>query len=148
MFPRPANTIENGMPAEILARLMAHDSDDSEYQKDVQQQRDYYHGKQFVQLNDRLRQFLGGDVSLVTQDYKRIRLNIYRTVINAVVERLIVSAMSTDEQGQTEPLKDEFGNVIKDANGKPQAGIVKPIANWAWKTWQRNRMDARQRRFY
>lgn len=132
----------------ILAQITALAQDDAEYQADLQQQRDYHAGRQFVALTDRLRMFLGGNIGVTTKDFKRVRLNIFRTVINAVVERLIVSKIATDEQGVEEPLKDEVGEVVTDVDGKPQAGIVKPTAVWAGRTWLHNRMDARQRKIY
>lgn len=144
MLPRRQQAI----PPDVLAHITALMQDDAEYQADLQQQRDYYVGRQFVALTDRLRMFLGGNVGITTKDFKRVRLNIFRTVINAVVERLIVSKIVTDEQGVEEPLKDELGKVVKDADGKPQAGVVKPTANWAGRTWLHNRMDARQRKIY
>lgn len=133
---------------EILAQITALAQDDTEYQTDLQQQRDYHAGKQFVKLTDRLRSFLGGAIGVTDKDFKRIRLNIFRTVINAVVERLIVAKIVTDEQGVEEPLKDELGQVVTDVDGKPQAGVMKPTANWAGRTWLHNRMDARQREIY
>lgn len=133
---------------EILAQITALAQDDAEYQADLQQQRDYHAGRQFVHLTDRLRSFLGGQIGVTNKDFKRIRLNIFRTVINAVVERLIVAKIVTDEQGVEEPLKDELGQVVTDANDQPQAGVVKPTANWAGRTWLHNRMDARQRNIY
>src|SRR5690348_1672422 len=90
--------------AEALAHITALDSEQSEYQGDVQQQRDYYAGRQFVRLTDRLRSFLGGNVGLTDKDFKRLRLNIFRTVITAMIERLIVSSITTDETGITAPL--------------------------------------------
>ena len=132
----------------ILAQITALAQDDTEYQADLQQQRDYHAGRQFVALTERLRMFLGGNIGVTTKDFKRVRLNIFRTVVNAVVERLIVSKIVTDEQGVEEPLKDELGEVVTDVDGKPQAGTVKPQANWAGRTWLHNRMDARQRKIY
>jgi hypothetical protein len=132
----------------ILAQIVALSQDDQEYQYDVQQQRDYYAGRQFIQLTERLRAFLGGQIGVTDKDFKRIRLNIFRTVVNAVVERLIVAKVVTDEPGIEEPLKDEFGRVVTGADGLPQAGVVKPTANWAGRTWLHNRMDARQRGMY
>jgi hypothetical protein len=136
------------LPPEILAQITALNQDQIEYQQDLQQQRDYHAGKQFIQLTDRLRMFLGGNIGLTNQDFKRLRLNIFRTVVNAVVERLIVAKIATDEQGVEEPLKDELGHAVLGADGQPQVGTVKPTANWAGRTWLHNRMDARQRRIY
>jgi len=133
---------------DILAQITALAQENTEYQQDLQQQRDYHAGRQFVHLTDRLRSFLGGSIGVTDKDFKRIRLNIFRTVVNAVVERLIVAKIVTDEQGVEEPLKDELGQVVTDADGAPQAGVVKPTANWAGRTWLHNRMDARQRGIY
>lgn len=145
MFTRRATAqLDPAVNARIQDRL----SNDTAYAKDVQQQRDYWAGKQFIQLTDRMRQYLGGETSLTSEDFKRLRLNIFVTVINAVVERLIVSRLTTDEQGQTKPLKDEKGAVVLDAQGQTAAGTVKPVAEWASLVWRKNRMDARQRRVY
>ncbi len=143
----PRRTTAQLDPA-VNARIMDRLSSDTAYAKDLQQQRDYWAGKQFIQLTDRMRQYLGGETSLTSEDFKRLRLNIFVTVINAVVERLIVSGLTTDEQGQTAPLKDDKGAVIKDVNGQPAAGTVKPVAEWAMTVWRKNRMDARQRKIY
>jgi len=131
-----------------LAQITALAQDDIEYQTDLAQQRDYYEGRQFIALTDRLRAFLGGNIGVTSKDFKRVRLNIFRTVINAVVERLIVSKITTDEQGVEAPLTNEQGQVVTDAHGQPQAGVVKPTAVWAGRTWLHNRMDARQRTIY
>lgn len=144
MFARRSLQLDAALNARITDRL----SNDIAYVKDVQQQRDYWAGKQFIQLTDRMRQYLGGETSLTSEDFKRLRLNIFVTVINAVVERLIVSGLTTDEQGQAAPLKDDKGQVVLDANGLPAAGVVKPVAEWASRVWRKNRMDARQRRIY
>jgi hypothetical protein len=132
----------------VLAQIDALAQDNPDYQTDLQQQRDYYAGKQFIALTERLRAFLGGNIGVTSEDWKRVRLNIFRTVINAVVERLIVSKMMTDEIGVEAPLVDDTGQVVLDAQGQPQAGVVKPQADWAGRTWLHNRMDARQRTIY
>jgi hypothetical protein len=139
-------------PAQLDAAVNARIADrlvsDTAYIQDIQQQRDYWAGRQFIRLTERMREYLGGVTGLTTEDFKRLRLNIFVTVINAVVERLIVSGLTTDEQGSTAPLKDEKGAVALDANGQPAAGTVKPVAEWASLIWRKNRMDARQRRIY
>jgi hypothetical protein len=144
MLTRRTQQLDPGINARIADRL----SNDTAFAKDLQQQRDYWAGRQFIQLTDRMRQYLGGNTSLTSEDFKRLRLNIFVTVINAVVERLIVSGLTTDEQGKTAPLKDDKGTVILDTNGQPAAGTVKPVAEWASLVWRKNRMDARQRRIY
>jgi hypothetical protein len=136
------------LDATVAARIADRLSGDTEYAKDVQQQRDYWAGRQFIALTERMREYLGGATAMTSEDFKRLRLNIFVTVINAVVERLIVSRITTDEQGETAPLKDERGQVVLDANGQPAAGVVKLTAEWASLVWRKNRMDARQRRIY
>lgn len=133
---------------ETLGRIIALGSMDAEYQQDMQQQRDYYEGKQFIHLTDRLRQFLGGEAGVSNSDWKRIRLNIFRTIIGAVVERLIVSRITSDEKGRLAPLRDETGETILDSSGAPAAGMIKPTDTWTERTWSNNRMDARQRQIY
>jgi hypothetical protein len=134
---------------ETIAHLAALTAEEADYQADIQQAREYYDGQQFVHLTERLRQFLGGDTSNTTEDYKRLRLNVYRTVIRAVLERLIVQAFTTDEQGSEEPVLDEAGNPVPPKpDGTPVTQVAKPVQQWAWRVWQRNRMDARQSRIY
>jgi hypothetical protein len=136
------------LSAPLSARIADRATADQEYLTDMQQQRDYFVGRQFVHLTERMREFLGGNVGLISQDWRRLRLNIYVTVINAVIERLIVSGLTTDEQGTTTHLKDDTGAVIRDAQGQPAVGLAKPLADWAALTWRKNRMDARQRWLY
>lgn len=141
---RAPEQIDAAVNARINDRITA----DTAYARDLQQQRDYWAGRQFIALTDRMRQYLGGNTSLTSEDFKRLRLNIFVTVVNAVVERLIVSGLTTDEQGQTQPLKDEKGAAVLDAKGQPAAGTVKPVTEWASRVWRKNRMDARQRKLY
>jgi hypothetical protein len=125
---------------EALAHLRALAADEEDYQADVLQARQYDAGVQFVHLTERLREFLGGDVDNTIEDYDRLRLNICRTVVAAVVERLIVSGFDTDEEGVSVAVVGE--------DGTESTTTEKPLASWAWRTWQRNRMDAKQRRVH
>jgi hypothetical protein len=52
----------------------------------------------------------------------KFRINICRTVINAILEKMLVAGFGTDEE--------------LDSNG------LRPQASWAWQLWQENRMDA------
>ena len=113
---------------ETIAYLRALTDDESEYQRDILQAREYDSGMQFIALTDRLRLFLGGDTANTSEDWKRLRLNVCRIVLSSVVERLIVAGFDSDETAT-------------------EAG-VKATASWAWKAWERNRMDARQRRVH
>jgi len=108
---------------EQTAYLQALVADETEYQADILQARMYHDGRQFVALTDRLRAFLGGDVLNTADDWKRLRLNVCRIVLTAVLERLSVTGFESDETAD-----------------------AKPVAAWAWQTWQKNRMDAKQRR--
>lgn len=108
---------------EQTAYLQALAEEESDYQRDVMQARQYDAGQQFVALTDRLRAFLGGNVGDTSADWKRLRLNVCRIVLTAVAERLMVAGFDSDETAD-----------------------AKPVAAWAWKVWQANRMDAKQRR--
>ncbi len=125
---------------ETFAHLQALVSEEEDIQSDILQQRAYFAGEQFVHLTDRLRLVLAGDTSVTTEDFKLIRLNIIRTVINAVTERLIVKGFDSDEPGTVEEHISSTGEIERE--------VVKPVAHWAWSTWQRNRMDGKQRRVH
>lgn len=124
MFPR-IDTIPN--PAAI-AFMAAQSDEEEDYQADVLQARRYDGGQQFVALTDRLREFLGGDAANDQEDWKRLRLNICRIVLTAVVDKLIVSGFDSDEH----------------AGGDG----TKPAAAYAARLWQLNRMDAKQRKVH
>lgn len=125
---------------ERLAFLASIVNDESDYQRDIIQARDYHDGVQFVQLTERLREFLGGDTSNTSEDFNRLRVNVTRIVTAAVVERLVVNNFDSDETGMVEPQPDALGGA--------QPAIVKPVANWAWQVWRANKMDAKQRRVH
>lgn len=118
---------------ETVAFLSALADEEIEFQRDIQQAREFHAGQQFVALTERLREFLGGDPSDDSADFRRLRLNVCRIVVNAVVERLSVAGFDTNEKAVTTTAPD----------GNPQT--VKPTATWAWQLWQANRMDAKQR---
>lgn len=125
---------------ETIAFLSAETDDEAGYQQDIIQARDYDQGRQFVALTERLREFLGGDIANESEDYKRLRLNICGIILSAVVDILMVSGFDTDEAPQERPALDE--------RGQPTTKLIKPVAAWAWQTWQRNKMDAKQRRVH
>jgi hypothetical protein len=125
---------------ETIAFLQAESNEEGDYQADVQQARDYDSGRQFVALTERLREFLGGDTANDSEDWKRLRLNICHIILSAVVDRLIVSGFDTDEAPQKREETDERGEL--------KISLIKPVAAWAWLIWQRNRMDAKQRRVH
>jgi hypothetical protein len=125
---------------ETLAHLGALVADEEAYQRDMLQARQYDDGNQFVALTERLRQFLGGDVTNTTEDYKRLRLNLVRTVTTAVVERLIVTGFDSDEVGAIEE--------SPTPTGEATPKTIKPVAAWATALWQQARMDATQRRVH
>lgn len=126
------STITVPPSAETLAYLSAVASDEATYQAAVLKAREYHDGQQFVVLTDRLRMFLGGEAD-TSADYDRLRLNVCRVVVQAVVERLMVSGFDTDET----PVS------VVQPDGTTRT--IKPVADWAWRTWVRNRMDAKQR---
>lgn len=125
---------------ETIAFMAALADDEADFQSDVMQARRYDSGRQFVALTERLRQFLGGDTANDQEDWKRLRLNVCRIILSAVVDRLIVAGFDTDEAPQEEAALDE--------RGQPTTRLVKPVAAWAWRVWQANRMDAKQRRVH
>jgi hypothetical protein len=125
---------------ERIAFLTAFSALEDDYEAAIMQARQYDQGEQFVALTERLREFLGGDTANDSEDWKRLRLNICHIILSAVVDRLIVSGFDTEEVPQEQPAIDE--------NGQPTTRLVKPVAAWAWRTWQRNRMDAKQRRVH
>ena len=122
----PPLTIAN---PETIAYMNALTDDESDYQADILQARAYDAGQQFVALTERLRTFLGGNAADESADWKRLRLNICRIVLTAVVDKLIISGFDSDEQARVD-------------------GTIKPVAAWAWRVWQLNRMDAKQRRVH
>lgn len=118
---------------ENQAYLAARYNDEAAYQREIMQARRYDAGQQFVALTARLRMFLGGDANDNSADYARLRLNVCRIVLSSVVDRLILAGMDSDER----PVQ------LRDPGGETRT--VKPVAAWAWRVWQQNRMDAKQR---
>lgn len=129
---------------ETIAFLSALAADESRYQADILQARQYHSGEQFVHLTERLREFLGGNTADTDEDWRRLRVNVTRIVTTAVTERLIVSGFDSNEQGVLQPVLDATGAPQMDATGQPVTETVKPVAAWAWQVWQANRMDAKQ----
>lgn len=66
--------------------------------KNVQLCRDYYDGNQTVFLTDRMEEFLQLHESSVT-----FRLNICRTVVNALLDELSMTGFDTTEEGKNKP---------------------------------------------
>lgn len=89
-----------------------------EEQKNIVLARNYHNGQQTVYLTDRVKEFLNLNVN------NKFRLNVCRTIVTT--------------------LKDELSVVGFDTNEKPDANDIKKQAEWAWETWQANRMDAVQ----
>lgn len=133
---------------ETIARMSALSSIEDALQSDIIKAREFHDGIQFVKLTDRLREFMGGDTSSTETDYERLRLNIARIVVTAVIERLLVSGFDTNEMGIATPVTDAAGLIKTDANGADLMQTVKPLASWAWEVWQVNRMDAKQKRVH
>lgn len=98
-----------------LAHLMALSADEAARQRAIVRARRYHAGEQFVRLTDRLRSFLRDTRGGQDSDY--LRLNVTRTVVQAVIERLLVKSF---------------------ASADPE------LSRWAWDVWQRNRMDVAQ----
>ncbi|MFZ6029962.1 MAG: phage portal protein [Chloroflexota bacterium] len=93
---------------------------DLEYarQRAIALARRYHDGDQNVSMTARIRQFLA------LHDGAELRMNVCRQVVTAITERLLVAGFDTGEPAGAD-------------GGKPQA-------DWAWDTWQKNRMDAKQ----
>ncbi len=80
-------------------------------QTNVQQARDYYAGEHALSLTDRQREFLG------VKSGGRFAANYCETVVNALAERLIVSGVTSQDQG---------------------------VASWASEVFRANRLDSLQ----
>ena len=89
-------------------------------QSDIALCRRYHEGKHDTLLTERMKEFLG----LHKNKRAQFKMNLIRSVVTAISERLLVSGFDS-----TEPA---------DAEG------VKLQAQWAWDLWQANRMDAIQ----
>ena len=89
-------------------------------QSDIALCRRYHEGKHDTLLTERMKEFLG----LHKNKRAQFKMNLIRSVVTAISERLLVSGFDS-----TEPA---------DADG------VKLQAQWAWELWQANRMDAIQ----
>ena len=87
-------------------------------QRNIQLARRYHDGDQDVYLNSRVSEFLG------MHSNNKFRMNVYRTVVSAVVDELDIVGFDTGE--------------IADADGR------KKQAEWAWNVWTENHMDAVQ----
>lgn len=71
--------------------------------------RNYYEGDQDTFLTDRLKEFLNAT------DDNEFNLNICRTVVDAVAERMIISGVDTTESGDVQPLN-EWANAVWEYN--------------------------------
>ena len=89
--------------------------EEKEHQETVVLARDYYHGNQHVKLSDRQKEFLGFE-----QD-GRFAINLCKMIINAVTERMIISAYESAEGEKSD---------------------------WAWKIWLLNKLDSIQKEIY
>ena len=97
-------------------------------QKEVVNARMYYEGSQVVMTTERIRALLG----LSSSEDVRLKLNVIRTVINAVAERLSIKAITA-----TTPTA-QAGD---DESNNTQA---KEARDWAEYVWDNNRLDVLQ----
>lgn len=81
-------------PADIAA-LMDAANDEAARQAAIVRARKYHAGDQFVRLDARLRAYLKDTGGLADSD--ALRLNVCRTVVSAVVERLIVAQVTSGD---------------------------------------------------
>lgn len=109
--------------------------DELAHERAIMKARRYHEGCQPVALTDRLREFLGLGAAqsastggiYADRDLSPFVMNITRLVVDAVSERMMVAGFDTDEPDES--------------NGTP---LPTPVADWAWTTWLRNRMDSKQ----
>lgn len=106
-------TIVPARTAADLSFLDALSKDEAARQRAILRARRYHEGEHLTFLTERLRAFLGAG----TGNDAAFRLNVVRTVVTAVVERLIVAGFQCADKAQGE---------------------------WAWQLWQANRMDDKQ----
>lgn len=95
-------------------------------QKQIVKARKYYEGIHNTHITKRLKEFL----SVNEDDGDPFRLNVYRTVVRAVEERLSVKATNASS-----------GDESALAEAESQAA-------WSWQVWQGNRMDGLQSQVY
>ncbi|MBM3748923.1 MAG: hypothetical protein FJW34_24410, partial [Acidobacteria bacterium] len=89
-------------------------SQETARQKAVVKARNYHDGEQSTFLNDRLKEFLYLGKESGEPDF---HLNVCRSVVTAITERLLVSGFDSANEG---------------------------LAKWAWSVWSDNRLDAGQ----
>jgi hypothetical protein len=80
-------------------------TEEAERQKEVVTCRNYYDGLQDTFLSDRLQEFLNAS------DEYEFSLNICRTIVDAVVERMVITGVDTTEQTDMQPLA-EWANEV------------------------------------
>jgi len=103
-----------------LSYLDALARENAEREQDIAQARKYHAGEHDVYLSDRIKEFL----AIGAGTKSKFRMNVCRSVVTAVSERLIVAGFDTDEEANAEGAKEQSA--------------------WAWQVWQGNRMDALQ----
>ena len=103
-----------------LAALRAQFMDEANYQRRVLWARAYHDGATGTQLTDRLREFLGNNAD-------NFRLNLCRTVVSAVTEKLSVES-------------------INDSTAASDQGSE--LADWLWEQWTLGRLDEMQDEIY
>ncbi len=81
-----------------MAFLSWQAAEEMDVQKDIVTARQYYDGEQNAALTARLREFLN------VQGDQEFNLNVCRTVIEVVEERLLITGVDTNEQGEATPV--------------------------------------------
>lgn len=137
----------NSTPSpEAMAYAAALTEEEKTYQRDIARARAYHAGAQFVKLTPRLREFLGDSTTYA--DYDMLRLNVCKTVVAAVTERLVVKGFDSTETGAPvalampaqKPVQADEGQDAPEVAAMAPVAVEKPLASLAMQWWKHNRM--------
>lgn len=133
-----ALTTQTNTPIEVTSALSAYQifllESERAYQKELVRFVDYLNGDQRAYLDERMSEVLGTDADGTPPEF---RLNVCKTVIRAVTERLQLSGFTTnlpETQGGADNAADG-GDAQSDA-ATPDAGAT------AWEWFNKNHLDA------
>lgn len=91
----------------LLSALIANELDEQEV---IAKAREYYQGKQTVHLTARAEEYL----QLHADQKIKLRLNVVKVIVSAVLELLILQGMSTDESGENKPVAAWLSDVFRE----------------------------------